>query len=488
MSCSADKFVKFWDFSILPSSTFGAVGSSVGKMVLGLTLVRQIEMAFDALCLCYSPTLAADKLLLAVGLLDNTVKVFYDDSMKFFLSLYGHKLPVMSVAISYDCRILVSGSADKTIKIWGLDFGDCHRSLLAHGDSVTSLCFLSGTHYLLSCSKDGLVKYWDTDRFEKILSLPGHTAGSAVWAVQTCEDGSFFVSVGQDRSLRMWRRTDDLVFVEEEKERELEAQVDSSISQATASTGRDAWSGSGVLIAGGVELDASIADGIGIVSTGQDAATVKSGERLMQGIDLVEAELREIASIVEAGRSKQAADDVLKGVSTLVAVDQRTSDALKKRKANPMLMGLAPHKYLLKTLREIKAPDLESTLLLLPFHYVTRVLPLLLHLAGTGCEVELCVRAAVFILRCHQQQLISTQALAAEVTALQILLRDLIGDYRELVGTNLAGLKYMENSVAEQSTSKISWDLSAGADKDGRSAAAVTSGGDATRGKRRKKN
>lgn len=71
-----------------------------------------------------------------VAILDSTVKVFYDDSLKFFLSLYGHKLPVMSMDISDDGALLATGSADKTVKIWGLDFGDCHRSLLAHDDSV----------------------------------------------------------------------------------------------------------------------------------------------------------------------------------------------------------------------------------------------------------------------------------------------------------------------------------------------------------------
>ena len=71
-----------------------------------------------------------------VALLDSTVKVFHDDSLKFFLSLYGHKLPVMSMDISDDGALLATGSADKTVKIWGLDFGDCHRSLLAHDDSI----------------------------------------------------------------------------------------------------------------------------------------------------------------------------------------------------------------------------------------------------------------------------------------------------------------------------------------------------------------
>jgi WD40 repeat protein len=146
--------------------------------VLGVNLARQLKMTQDAMCVRYSNTKSQvsnttysvlssiplscwfvsflihlfaffisrflaffhphpssltilcahqDKLLVAVGLLDCTVKIFFDDTLKFFLSLYGHKLPVLCLDISYDGNILISGSADKTVKIWGLDFGDCHR-------------------------------------------------------------------------------------------------------------------------------------------------------------------------------------------------------------------------------------------------------------------------------------------------------------------------------------------------------------------------
>ena len=54
--------------------------------------------------------------LLAVALLDCTMKVFFADSLKFWLSLYGHKLPVLSMDISSDSTLLVSGSADKNLK------------------------------------------------------------------------------------------------------------------------------------------------------------------------------------------------------------------------------------------------------------------------------------------------------------------------------------------------------------------------------------
>ena len=47
-----------------------------------------LQMPDDVLAVRYSP----NGKLIAVALLDATVKVFYQDSLKFFLSLYGHKV------------------------------------------------------------------------------------------------------------------------------------------------------------------------------------------------------------------------------------------------------------------------------------------------------------------------------------------------------------------------------------------------------------
>lgn len=84
------------------------------------------------------------------------------DTLKFFLSLYGHKLPVLSMDISSDSTLLISGSADKNIKIWGLDFGDCHKSLFAHSDSIMQVLLLSNPSLVspcLSCTKLGLARF-----------------------------------------------------------------------------------------------------------------------------------------------------------------------------------------------------------------------------------------------------------------------------------------------------------------------------------------
>ena len=78
-----------------------------------------------------------DGSFLCYSLLDNTVKVHQVSSLKPFLSLYGHSLPVLDFDISSDSTLLLTGSADKNVKIWGLDFGDCHKSIFAHQDAIT---------------------------------------------------------------------------------------------------------------------------------------------------------------------------------------------------------------------------------------------------------------------------------------------------------------------------------------------------------------
>lgn len=89
--------------------------------------------------------------------------MFHAQTLKFFLSLYGHKLPVLSLDISSDNTLLVTASSDKNVKLWGLDFGDCHKSIFAHDDSIMQVLFVPNTHYFFTCGKDKIIKQWDGD-------------------------------------------------------------------------------------------------------------------------------------------------------------------------------------------------------------------------------------------------------------------------------------------------------------------------------------
>ena len=102
VSGSADKDVKFWEFESKPvdkdnvscprlSQTlphFDTAPQPRSTQLLSLVHVRTLKMTDDVLSVRYSP----NGKFLAVALLDSTVKVFYQDTLKFFLSLYGHKV------------------------------------------------------------------------------------------------------------------------------------------------------------------------------------------------------------------------------------------------------------------------------------------------------------------------------------------------------------------------------------------------------------
>ena len=82
-------------------------------------------------------------------------QVLFADTLRFFLSLYGHKLPVLAMDISSDGALLASGGGDKNLRLWGLDFGDCHRSLFAHDDALTAVAFVPDTHYVFTAGRCG---------------------------------------------------------------------------------------------------------------------------------------------------------------------------------------------------------------------------------------------------------------------------------------------------------------------------------------------
>lgn len=165
--------------------------------LLTLVHIRTLKMTDDVLSVRYSPNMK----LLAVALLDSTVKVFYQDTLKFFLSLYGHKLPVLSMDISDDSKLIVTCSADKNVKIWGLDFGDCHKSIFAHEESVMQVAFEKDSHYFWTVGKDKMLKYWDGDKVNFVCDTSSRNHINSFW----CSSRGFRSSKGTMGKCGHWR-------------------------------------------------------------------------------------------------------------------------------------------------------------------------------------------------------------------------------------------------------------------------------------------
>ncbi|CAB3977314.1 WD repeat-containing 3 [Paramuricea clavata] len=403
-SGSGDKDVKFWEFDLITDETY----SKTSKR-LSICHVRTLKMTDDVLCVKFSP----NQKFIAVALLDFTIKVFFSDTLKFFLSLYGHKLPVVSMDISSDSTFLVSGGADKNIKIWGLDFGDCRKSIFAHDDSVMAVQFVPKTHYFFSASKDKTIKYWDADKFLHVMTLEGHH--SEIWCLALSHDGEFIISGSHDKSLRLWERTDEPLFVEEEREMEREA-----VYEESAVTGAE------TIIPGEQDSEA--------VKPGKKTIeTIKGAERIMEAIELYKEE-----------RVKE-----LEHEANQAATDKK----LPKRSVHPILAAfgnVTPVHYVLLVVKKIKSSELDESLLVLPFDYVIDILKLLLEWIKNAWETELSCRCLFFLLRIHHNKIISTPELLPIIDSIRSHTRSRVREMKDVVGFNLAGLQFLQRQLEDR--------------------------------------
>ncbi|XP_059305925.1 uncharacterized protein LOC132057366 [Lycium ferocissimum] len=399
---SADHDIKFWEFQMVQKA-------GEGSKHLTASPTRSLKMNDDVLVVAASP----DGKFIAVALLDSTVKVYYMDSLKFFLSLYGHKLPVLCMDISSDEYLLVSGSADKNVKIWGLDFGDCHKSLFAHADSVMGVKFVRKTHYFFTVGKDRLVKYWDADKFELLLTLEGHHA--EVWCLAMSNLGDFIVTGSHDRSIRRWDRTEERLFLEEEKEERLEEMFESDIDNGFENKygPKEELPEEGAVALAGKKTQ----------------ETLTATDSIIEALDMADAELKRIAEHEE----------------------DKSKGRVSEFRPNILMLGLSPSDYVLRALSSVHTNDLEQTLLALPFSDALELLSYLKNWISIPDKVELVCRVATLLLQLHHHQLVSTVSARPLLTLLKIGLHARVKECKDTIGFTLAAMDHFMQMLSSKS-------------------------------------
>ncbi|KAG9470052.1 WD repeat-containing protein 3 [Eleutherodactylus coqui] len=396
----SDKCVKFWEFELVNDDS-----DNQSSRRLSVKQTRVLQMEEDVLCVRFSP----DGRLLAVSLLDCTVKIFFVDTLKFFLSLYGHKLPVLCMDISHDNTIIVTGSSDRNIKIWGLDFGDCHRSLFAHDGSVMFLQFVPKTHLFFSAGKDGKLKQWDADKFQQVQTLEGHHGHVLCLAISP--NGDHVVSSSHDKSLRLWERTREPLILEEEQEMQREAEFEESVGKEDQP-----------VVAGEKEGEAALAGK-------KTIETVKATERIMEAVELH----REESSSLEEHRA--------------------ACKALGKelpRKVHPILQAygnISSADYILDVIKKVRSSELEESLLVLPFSYIPDLLTLFRDTIRRGRDVELICRCLFFLLRIHFGEITSNQMLLGVMEDLKSCTVSRVREIQDGMGVNMAALQLLKREI-----------------------------------------
>ncbi|KAG2379221.1 hypothetical protein C9374_007360 [Naegleria lovaniensis] len=398
ISASSDKTVKFWEFEQVSSSNL------VSKH-LSLSIKNVLEMNEEIIAM----TISKNGKYLALSLLDNTVKIFYLDTMKFFLSLYGHKLPIKCLDISSDEQLIVTGSDDKNIKIWGLDFGDCHRSLLAHEQGISAIKFIPDTHYFFSVSKDGNVKYWDGDKFELIQVVTcQYISKSPLWCMDVSCDGLRMVVSGHERALFIYRQSqEDLLFLEEEKEKRFEEeQLEKDLPHSQQFK------------------DLSL-PGMEVTHAGQRSMeTIRDGEKLMENLDIA---INEEIEMNEDGSSEST---------------------------NPLLLGLSIQDYVWKCLTRIARSDLDMVLSIIHFSHAYFILKQLDKLMKKkSVDVELSTRIILLLIHIHYKQLVQSQSDQDTFDLMQSLhehVKSALREQSQRIGFNIAALNFIKNRMKNE--------------------------------------
>lgn len=409
----ADKCAKFWKFEIVQEEV---PGSQRTTPRLKLVHKRTLKVTDDVLSVKFSP----DARLLALALLDNTVKLFFVDSLKLFLNLYGHKLPVLSMDISFDSKLIVTSSADKNVRLWGLDFGDCHRAFFAHDDSIMQVAFVphnqdGNGHHFFSASKDRAIKYWDGDKFERIQVLNGHHG--EIWAIVSSRTGEFVVSASHDKSIRLWEQTDEQIFLEEEKEKELEELYEKTLTTSLEN-----------------DEDAEEARGEVVAAGKQTSETLMAGERIAEALEIGLEDL-----VVVADWQKRKAE--------------QPHIAPPQRNLTFMAFGnISAERHVLNVVEKIKAAALQDALLVLTFNQLISTFTFINIWAEKRWNIPLTCRILFFMLKTHHRQIMASRTMRPMLDDIRQKLRNVLQCQKDEMGFNLAALRYVGTQIKDKTT------------------------------------
>jgi U3 small nucleolar RNA-associated protein 12 len=120
---------------------------------------------------------------------------------------------------------------------------------------------------------------------------------------------------------------------------------------------------------------------------------------------------------------------------------------------NPVFIALgniSPESHVLTTLQKILPSHLQDALLVLPFDKVIALLTFLNIFAEKENNIPLTCRVLFFVLRVHHKQIVATKAMRGMLDSVRENLRKALRRQKDLVGFNLAGVKFVQRELRER--------------------------------------
>lgn len=242
-----------------------------------------------------------------------------------------------------------------------------------------------------------------------------------VWNIAVSPNGKYIVSASHDKSLRLYRKTEEILVPSEEEEVERELEDERNVFEKQEN-----------IILGNTNLETGLAAKMTI-------DTVKSTDRLIEAIEVF---------LIEQ-------DKQLEYLKRCELADARGEKRPAEPEKDPLLMTVmtSDHsRFILEVIRRIKPSELEEILITLPFDYVRKLITITLDLLKKGWDVELLVRCSTFLLRVNFGQVSSCPDLSPKIHELKKVILDRTYILRDCAGFNLMALEHLKQQRQYSST------------------------------------
>lgn len=154
-----------------------------------------------------SLSLSEDNAQLAIGLSDNSIRIFDTNSLEQIDYLVGHENSVFT--LSFCGNKLLSGSRDAHLIVWEKqrEKYEIKLKIPAHNYTINHICIHPTLPIFATASRDKTIKLWDKNNFQllkvidrnKFEESHTHSINKLLW-----KDKNTLISAGDDKKIIVW--------------------------------------------------------------------------------------------------------------------------------------------------------------------------------------------------------------------------------------------------------------------------------------------
>ena len=121
-------------------------------------------------------------------------------------------------------------------------------------------------------------------------------------------------------------------------------------------------------------------------------------------------------------------------------------------KANILMLGRTPLQHVVHHLKLVRPVQLTEALLVMPLAHVQKMFRFVDAMMDAGLQVEMGAKVLFFLLKTHQDTLVSNHAMLDRIAALREKTRARLTEHRDRMGVNHAALRFIQRELKDRRT------------------------------------